>query len=158
MSIHVELEQQPAQPAVAICVHAAAQDLPRIFGESYGALMQYLGQLGEQPAGLPYAAYYNLNMQDLQIEIGFPVARPLPGEGPIQASMLPGGLWAKVLAAGPYDQLAATYAALTAWIAEHGYTPTGVAYEAYCSEPGTPPADIRTWIMFPLQAVTAPVA
>lgn len=157
MPYDVELEQQPAQPALAIRVHAAAQDLPRVFGEAYGALMQYLGQLGEHPVGMPYAAYHNMNMQDLDVEIGFPVARLLPAQGALQPSVLPGGPWAKVLHVGPYEQCGAAYDALAAWIAEHGYTPLGVAYEAYCSEPGTPPADIRTWIMFPLQPSATPV-
>jgi effector-binding domain-containing protein len=148
MSYQIEIKQQPVQPALVIRTRAAVQDLPRLFGESYGAIMQYLGA---QPAGLPFTAYHNLDMQNLDVEIGFPVSKPLPGRGTIQPGQLPGGRWATVLHVGPYDQCAAAYDALGAWIKQHGYEPTGVAYEAYCSEPGTPPQDTQTWIMFPLR-------
>jgi effector-binding domain-containing protein len=151
MTYHIEVTEQPAQPALVIRTHAAAPDLPRLFGEAYGALMRYLGELGEQPVGMPFAAYHNMDMQDLDLEIGFPVARPLPAKGEIQAGELPAGRWASVLHVGPYDQCGPAYEALAAWINEHNYTPVGVAYEAYCSEPETPPQEIRTWIRFPLR-------
>ncbi len=151
MSYQIELKQQPAQPALVIRARAAAQDLPRLFGESYGALMQYLGELGEQPVGMPFAAYHDLDMQNLDLEIGFPVSKVLPGKGTIQAGELPGGKWATLLYIGPYDQCGPAYDALAAWIKENGYEATGVAYEAFCSEPDTPPQDTQTWIMYPLK-------
>jgi effector-binding domain-containing protein len=151
MNYRCEVQQQPAQPALVIRTRAAVQELPQVFDAAYGALMQYLGALGEQPTGMPFAAYHNMDMQALDLEIGFPVARPLPGKDTIQPGELPAGKWARVLHVGPYDQCRTAYDALSAWIAEQGYRPTGVAYEAYCSEPGTPPQEIRTWIMFPLE-------
>jgi effector-binding domain-containing protein len=151
MAYNVEVTQQTAQPAVVIRTHVAAQDLPRVFGEAYGALMQYLSEVGEQPVGMPFAAYHNMDMQNLDLEIGFPVSKPLAGKGAIQAGQLPGGAWAKVLHVGPYDQCGPAYDALSAWIKAHGYEPIGVAYEAYCSEPDTPPQEVQTWIMFPLK-------
>ncbi len=151
MTYQIEVTDQPAQPALVIRTRAPAADLPRLFGEAYEALMRYLGELGEQPAGMPFAAYHNMDMQNLDVEIGFPVARPLPGKDTIQPGELPAGRWASVLHIGPYDQCGPAYDALTRWINEHGYTPVGVAYEAYCSEPETPPQEIRTWIRFPLR-------
>jgi effector-binding domain-containing protein len=151
MTYQFELQQQPAQPALVIRARAAVQELPQVFGEAYDALMRYLAELGEQPTGMPFAAYHNLDMQNLDLEIGFPVSRPLPGKGTIQPGELPAGKWARVLHVGPYEQLRDAYEALTSWIADQGYRPSGVSYEAYCSEPGTPPEEIRTWIMFPLQ-------
>ena len=35
-------------------------------------------EMGKQPAGVPYAAYHNLDMQDMDVEVGFPVSKPLP--------------------------------------------------------------------------------
>ena len=46
MSYNCELKQQPAQPALTVRMRAAMQDLPQLFGKSYGAIMQYLGELG----------------------------------------------------------------------------------------------------------------
>jgi effector-binding domain-containing protein len=156
MAYQCELKQQPAQPALVIRTHAAVQELPRLIGETYGAIMQYLGELGEQPAGEPFVAYHNVDMQNLDLEIGFPVARWLPGRGTVQPAELPGGKWASVIHVGPYDQLKVAYEALTAWVKEQGYVPTGAAYEVYFSGPETPPQETRTQIMFPLAPAPEP--
>ena len=151
MAHNCELEEQLAQPALTVRTRAAVQDLPQLFGKTYGEIMQYLGELGEQPAGMPFAAYFNMDMQNLDIEIGFPVARQFAGRGNIQPSEFPGGKLATTLHIGPYDQCGAAYADLSNWIKEHGYEPTGVAYEVYMDGPETPPEKIRTQIIYPLK-------
>ena len=152
MEYQCELKEQAAQPALSVRTHAAVQELPSLIGKTYGAIMQYLAELGEQPAGMPFTAYYNMDMQNLDIEIGFPVAHPLAGKGEIQASEFPGGKLASVIHIGPYDQLGAAYEALGQWVKAQGYEATGVTYELYYSGPDTPPQEIRTEIIFPLKA------
>lgn len=152
MSYICELKQQAAQPALSVRTRATAQDLPELFSKTFSAIMQYLGELGEQPTGMPYAAYYNMDMQNLDIEIGFPVAQKIPGKAEIQSSEFPGGKLASVMHIGPYDQVGPAYDALTQWMKEKGYETTGVVYELYYSEPDTPPEEIRTEIIFPLKS------
>jgi effector-binding domain-containing protein len=151
MVYQCELKQQVAQPALTVRTRAAVQDLPQLFGKTYGAIMQYLGELGEQPVGAPFAAYYNMDMQNLDIEIGFPVAHKLAGKAEIQASEFPGGRLATTLHIGPYDQCGSAYEALTQWITTNGYEAAGTAYEIYFSDPSTPPQEMRTEIVFPLK-------
>jgi effector-binding domain-containing protein len=150
MAYNCQLKEQPAQPALSVRTRAAVQDLPALFGKTYGAILGYLGELGEQPAGMPFAAYYNMDMQNLDIEIGFPVASKLAGRGEIQASEFPGGKLASLMHVGPYDQVGPAYEALAQWVKERGFEATGVAYELYYSGPETPPEEIRTEIVFPL--------
>ncbi len=110
-------------------------------------------QLGQCPAGAPFAAYYNMDMQDLDVELGFPVPKELPGKDEIKAGHLPGGKYAVVLHTGPYDQVGPAYEALAKWVAEKGYQATGVAYEVYLNDPGqTKPEDLQTQVMFPLNS------
>ncbi len=151
MSHNCELKEQSAQPALTVRTHATVQDLPQLFGKTYGEIMQYLGELGEQPAGMPFAAYYNMDMQNLDVEIGFPVMRKLAGKGDIRAGEFPGGKVASVMHVGPYDQCSAAYDALAQWIRDHGYEATGIAYEVYLSEPDVPPQEIQTLIFYPLK-------
>jgi effector-binding domain-containing protein len=113
--------------------------------------MQYLSELGEQPTGMPFTAYYDLNMQNLDLEIGFPVARRLTARGEIQPSEFPGGPLASVWHIGPYDQIGSAYDALTEWIKERGYQGAGPVYEIYYSEPETPPEQIRTRVVIPVK-------
>ncbi len=153
MSYNCELKTQASQPTLSVRTHASAQELPSLFGRVYAEIMQYLQELGEQPAGMPFAAYHDMNMQNLDIEVGFPVAHKLNGKGEIQASEFPGGKLACVMHVGPYDQLGAAYAALAQWVSEHGFESTGVAYELYYSPPETPPQEIKTEIVFPLKSL-----
>jgi len=123
-----------------------------MLGETYGAVAQYLGELGEYPAGPPYAAYYNDDMENLDIEAGFPVARELEGRGDIEAGEMPGGKAATCMHIGPYDDIEAAYNAMSKWIKEHGLEPTGVAYEMYLNDPDeVPPEELQTQILFPLK-------
>ncbi|MFO7742265.1 MAG: GyrI-like domain-containing protein [Anaerolineae bacterium] len=152
MSYQCELKQWYARPTLAIRTRAAVQDLPRVFEQVYGAIGHYLGELGEPPAGPPFAAYHNMDMQDLDVEIGFPVTRELPGRDDIQAGQLPEGRVATCLHTGPYSDMEPAYAALSQWMEENGYEPTGVAYEMYLSDPQeTPPDRHQTQIAFPLK-------
>lgn len=152
MSYHYELKELPAQKTLSIRTRTAVENLPQVFGAGYGRIVQYLGQLGEQPIGPPFAAYYNMDMADLDVELGFPVARPLPGQGEIEAGEIPAGRVATCLYTGPYSDIEPAYNALMAWLAENGYEGTGVSYELYLNDPSeTPPPELQTQIIFPLK-------
>ncbi len=58
---------------------------------SYQKIGALMGKYGEQPVDVPYVAYYNMDMQDLDVEIGFIVGRPLEGEGDVKAVIYPAG-------------------------------------------------------------------
>ncbi len=146
-----EIKDQPERPTLSVRTHAAAQDLPQLFGQIYGALMQYMNEMGVYPAGEPFAAYYNMDMQNLDIEIGFPIAKPVPDRGEIRCGALPAGKFASTMHIGPYDSVGPAYEALAQFVKASGSEPTGVAYEFYFSGPETPPAEIRTQIVFPLK-------
>ena len=153
MSYEFEVKEQAAQPTLSIRTRTPQPDLPQVLGRVFGTIAQYLGGLGEHPAGPPYSAYYNMDMADLDVEIGFPVSRELPGSGEIQAGQIPGGKLATCLYTGPYSEMEPAYNALMQWMAEHGHEPTGVAYKMYVSDPGeVPPEELQTLIVFPLKA------
>jgi effector-binding domain-containing protein len=152
MSYQCEIKDQPAQPTLAIRAKTPVQGLPQVLGKAYGAVAQYMGEKGERPAGPAFVAYYNLDMQNLDVEVGFASAKKLPGKGEIQAGQIPGGKSASVLYTGPYDQCGPAYEALTQFIKQSGHEATGVAYEFYLNDPQqTPPQQLQTLIMFPLK-------
>jgi effector-binding domain-containing protein len=148
----VELIEQAPQPALIVHAHTRAQDLPALLGQVYGRVIGHLGAQAEQVALMPFVAYYNLDMQDLEIDAGFTVVREIPGEGDIQAVYLPGGPVAACTHYGPYGDCGPAYEALQAWITEHGREATGVAYEFYLNDPQiVAPEQIEMRIVFPLK-------
>jgi len=93
-----------------------------------------------------------MDMQDLDVEIGFRTSNELPGRGDIQASEIPGGKVATCVRTSPYAEIQPAYDALLRWIIENGYGTTGVAYEIYLNDPSqTPPAELKTQIVLPLK-------
>ncbi len=151
MEYKCELVEQPAQPIVSIRTRTPVGDMPQVLGNAFGLLMGYFGQQNEYPAGAPFVAYYNMDMQDLDIAIGFPVVRPLPDVGEVHGGEIPAGKAAVCLHEGSYQLIGAAYEALSAWMAEKGYTPTGLVYEYYLNDPEeTPEDELLTRIVFPL--------
>ena len=152
MQYHCEAIQQPAQPVLFIRTKTTVQDLPQVLGRGYGAIMQFLEKAKEQPVGPPFVAYYNMDMSDLDIELGFPVSSTLAGKEPIQAGSIPACQAASCEFTGPYPELGLAYEELTTWIRENGHAATGVVYEFYLNDPmQTPAEELKTKIMFLLK-------
>ena len=84
MTLPCSVQEETPQPSLVVRARTTVNDLPRLVGESYGRITGYLAELGETPSGPPFAAYHNADMQDLEVEIGFPVSKPLPGKEGIQ--------------------------------------------------------------------------
>ncbi len=146
-----ELVEIPATPTLSIRLITRAEDLPPLIGQSYGTIMQYMNTLGEAMAGEPFVIYHNLDMQNLDVELGIPVSRSLPPQGDIQPSSLPAGPAAHTVYTGPYETMEPAYGELSKFISDIGREPTGIAIEYYLTGPETPPDKHRTRIVFPLK-------
>ena len=152
MSYECEIKPFPAQRALVIRRRTAVQNLPQVLGEGYGRIMAYLHDLGETPAGPPFIAYYNQDMENLDLELGFPAAKELPGIEDIRATEIPAFHAGTCVHTGPYSALAPAYGALMGWMQSGGYEMTGVAYEVYLNDPdGTPQDKLQTRIILPLK-------
>ncbi|MDD4238236.1 MAG: GyrI-like domain-containing protein [Desulfotomaculaceae bacterium] len=152
MKFQIELSEQEAQPVLSIRTRAAMENLPQVIGQAYGEIMQYMAELGEQPADAPFTAYYNLDMQDLDLEIGFPVAKPFPARGEIKSGEVPQGKYVSCMYKGAYSQMEEPYNEMFKWIADNGYAQKGVYYEFYYNSPNeVPESDLLTKIVMPLK-------
>ncbi len=140
------------QPVLAVRTRTAVSNLPQIIGQAYAAIAAYMQELGETPKEAPYTAYFNMDMEDLDVEMGFPVPKAYPGKGDIKPGVIPAGKQATAMYKGAYEKMAPTYEAFTAWVAAQGYEPTGSSYEFYYNAPGEVSDDeLLTKIMFPLK-------
>ncbi len=114
--------------------------------------MSYMEKLGEAPDGMPFGAYDNLDISVLDLEAGFPVTKIPPGMGEIYAGLIPEGKFISTIHIGAYGTLAPAYDAPTILAAEHGFIPSGEAYEYFLNDPNEGPGGIaETEIRFPLK-------
>lgn len=152
MSYDCEILEQDAQLVLSIRTKTSVQQRPQLLGESYMKIMQYLGEQGEAPAGAPFAGYFNMDMQNMDVEIGIPISKDLPEKGEIKVGEIPAGKYAVCIYTGPYDKIEPAYTTLTQWVNENGYEASGIAYELYIDDPGvTPPEELKTQIFFLLK-------
>jgi effector-binding domain-containing protein len=152
MDYKFQLTEMPAQPVLSVRKRTAAGNLPQELGRAYGAIIKYLNEIGEKPLEAAFTAYYNMDMEDLDVEMGFPVTKPLSGKGEIKPGEIPAGRQVSCMHKGPYSDIAPAYDAMTRWIEENGHTPTGVCYEFYYNSPmDVPESELLTKVVFLLK-------
>jgi effector-binding domain-containing protein len=151
MEYKCEIFESKDQPVLSIRTRTSVQNLPPLIGQAYGKIMARMAELAVEATGNPFVAYYNLDMQDLDVELGFPVPITLEGQGEIQSGMIPGGWKATTMHIGPYQEMAPAYDTLNHFVKSQGKEPTGVAYEYYLDPPTVPIEKTRTVIVFPLK-------
>ncbi len=114
--------------------------------------MQVLGSSEIHPAGPPFSVYYNMDVSNLDVEIGFPVAEKFEGKGRIRAGKIPGVKAAVTLHVGPYEKIDEAYNRLSAFVKKQGLETESYCYEFYLNDPAeTRPEELKTEIYFPLK-------
>ena len=145
-----EILKKREQPTLFIRTRTKVEDLPMLIGESYGKMAAYLKELDEYLSEVPYVAYHNMDMQNLDVEIGFPVYKTLAGTGEIQAGFIPAEKVVFCMFRGAYHEMGPIYSEMLKWIEDNNYKPTGTVYEHYYNGPGFPESEMLTMIVMPL--------
>ena len=149
MNNQFEVIDQKEQPVISIRKTTNMAGLQQELGHAFMAVTQYLAELGETPVGSVFAAYYNMDMEHLDVEMGIPVSKPLAGKGEIAAGYIPAGKQVSTVHKGPYTQMEGVYNGLTEWMKTNGHIPTGVVYEFYLNSPmEVPESELLTKIVF----------
>lgn len=145
----MKIIQKEVQPTLAVKGLTAMQDIPAFLAKAYGEIAEY-GQLHNiQFTGAPYAMYFNMDMDNLEIEAGFPVAGIFEGSGNVICGNLPGGRQFMTTHTGPYDGLAQTYDKVSEYAEENNIAFETTMYEQYLNSPEeTEPEKLVTEIYF----------
>ncbi len=146
MAQEFELRQMEAQPVLSIRATSRPEALSELFGELFGEVWNYVQSSAGAPAGMPFTRYHDMDEAAglMHVECGLPVDTPLPGQGRIEAEMLPAGTVAVTTHIGPYHTLGESHEALHNWVQAQGYEPAGPPWEVYVTDPGEEP-DPNKW-------------
>ena len=148
------LQERAAQHYVAIRRQLPPRDLGRDLPPLHDEVMGWLGDKGVAPSGAPFFRYLRVDMDaDLfEVEVGWPVAAPVQGEGEIIGDLLPAGRYGVILNTGPFHDLMGAHMALMAWGKANGITwqtsenskVWGANIEFYITDPADEP-DPQKW-------------
>ena len=148
----MELRETTERDTMSVRTSTPVEKLSEVMGQVYGEIMQHLGPKGIQPAGPPFAIYYNMDMTNLDVEIGFPVATAVEGSGRVKPGKIPGGKAAVTIHVGPYEKIEEGYNSLAAFVKEMNLETESFTYEFYLNDPGAvPPEKLETEIYFPVK-------
>jgi len=148
-----ELVELDDQKVISVRTRCPVEDLPDVIGRSYGMIMAHLSAHDKYPEGVPFVGYFNMDMNDLDVEIGFPIHDDVVETDAIKMSKIPKGKYAQTLHTGPYKELEKAYDILMRWTVENGYEASGIGYEYYLNDPGeVEEKEIQTRLLFELKA------
>lgn len=151
MALTFSILQREDQPVLSIRSTTSMRDLPETILNALAKINQFMEENGVSPDGPAFVAYYNLDIHEMSVEIGFPVTQAIEGDDEVQPRTIPGGPAGVCLYTGPYQELATAYQQLNAYVESQGREPTGVSYEFYLNDPAvTPPEELETQIIFPI--------
>ena len=96
-----EQENLDPRPALTIRLKTKAGDIAEMFDQGFSAIAGHLASKGKKPDGPPFVIYYNMEMENLEVEFGFPVEKGIEGDDNIQATQTPSGKAVGALSIGP---------------------------------------------------------
>ncbi len=152
MSYLLQIVETEEQPVLSVKTTTSVSNMPNVVGRVYGSIVNYIVEKGEEPIGPAFIAYYNMDMENLIVEIGFPIAKKIEGKDDIVLRYIPAGRKATGFHKGPYGEIGPLYEQLTKFVSERGYEPTGVVYEYYYNSPEViPESELLTKVEFLLK-------
>ena len=132
----IEILKRPKQPILSIRTKAKVENLPGLIEESYGKIESYFDEIGEFTSDIPFVAYHNMvDMENLDVEMGFPVYKSLSGKGDIKSSYIPEMKAIYSMHRGPYPETETTYKEMMKWAEDNNLKQTGTFYEYYFNSP-----------------------
>ena len=101
---------------------------------------------------MPFSAYYNEDMANLDVEIGITAEKPVSGNGVIKQGKILAGKGVSCIYKGPYSQVGPVYQSMMTWINQKGLISNGICYEFYYNSPlEVPEKELLTKIVFLLK-------
>lgn len=139
-----QVVQAEAQPAAVIRLTVPRSEIQNVMGPAIGEITAALAAQGVAPAGPMFARHLEMDPQNFDLEVGFPVATPVAATGRVKPSELPAARVARTVYHGPYEGLHSAWGEFDAWFKDQGLTRGATLWESYVAGPESGP-DPSTW-------------
>lgn len=153
MPYDITVQRLPATTIASVRDHVGLEEIGTALEAGFGRIFGALTNSGHAPSGAPLVIYHEMGADGPgEIEIAIPCTDvSMLGDG-VEVRTLDDVDAAVTVHHGPYDELGATYHALTSWMEEHGHEAAGPPREIYITDPGeTPQEELQTRIEWPIR-------
>jgi len=146
----ISLFEQPEQHVLSIRTTINFNDYPGTAKQAYNKIMEYAEHNDLLLSGGPFVCYHNDNLENLDVEMGFPVARLTSGNGDIAGYTIPVQKVVSGIFLGAYEDTDPLMFEIMNWIIEHGYKHKGKIYNYYLNDDDRNASELLTQIVVPV--------
>lgn len=147
----INLLEQPEQHVLSMRTTINFNDYPDTAKQAYEKIMEYAEGNGFLLSGGPFVCYHNIDLEKLDVEMGFPVAKPIPGKGDMAGYTIPVQKVVSGIFLGAYEETDPLMIEIMQWIEEHGYEQQGKIYNYYLNDEDRDAGELLTQIVVPVK-------
>lgn len=136
----IEKIVKPEQQIASFTTKTSVANLPNLIGPTFMRLAGYIRSQGAEIISSPFVSYKGMDENgqmegdQIEVEIGFPLDRPIAEADGIKSYLLPSYRAMTTLFKGSYDDLTSPYITMLKRIKEENGQITGVSYEYYLTD------------------------
>ena len=150
----VTAKQIPSQQVAAVWMHTSMATIGDDIALGFARLTSAIEISGAKLAGPLFLVFHGRIDDETggDIELCGPVLAPFNRCADVYGAKIPGGRMASTVHRGSYDDVGPAYAAILAWMDDHGLRPAGPPREYYLNDAETTKQeDLLTEITFPVR-------
>ena len=150
----IQLYQQTEQNVLSIRERLNFSDYPAFAGKAFMKIMTHAQANGWIFSGEPFACFHNTDLVDLDVEVGFPFAGPVAGDGDISvAHTIPARAIVAGIFLGPYEETDLLLTAIYQWMNLNGFTQSGPIFHYFMNdESSCLRSELLTRIVIPVKS------
>lgn len=147
----ISIFKLPERNIISIRCRTSVDKIAKAIGESYQKLFKYLNEENEFLTDMPFVLYHNMDMQDLDIEIGIPVSKLFSEKDEIKSRIIPEGKVVSCMYLGAYNKMEPTYNEMFEFIKKNNIEAENIGYEYYYNDFETKEENYLTRVDIPIK-------
>ena len=149
----IEIIELAEQPAMVVRRKVEVEQLGATLGDILPRVFGYVIEAGQQPAGMPFMRYFDMDGAIVSLAAGLPVPAALEPDGDIEPHLLPGGRALTAVHHGDYTAVGAVWAKVWERARGLGVTQRFGGWDVYANDPAeVAPEEVETRIYLPLDS------
>lgn len=147
----ISLIEQPEQHVLSVRTTISFNDYTNTAEKAYRKILEYAKLNGLLLSGGPFVCYHNADLEKLDVELGFPIARHVSGNDVIAGYTIPVKKAVSGIFLGAYEDTDSLMFQILQWIEEHGYEQHGEVYNYYLNDDQRNASELLTQIVVPIK-------